>query len=80
VSRDLQARLVRSLFQQFKASNEQSIERTGEIDVQALTLTLSQAMQDDAARRLIIPALAYFIGCALDGSVIDRTTWNPPQK
>lgn len=78
MSRDSQARLVRSLFQQFKSCNEQAIGRAGEIDVTAIASILAPALQDDRMRLILIPALAYFIGSALDGSVDDMTSWSPP--
>jgi len=79
VSRDTQARLVRSLFQQFEASNERARARTGGIDVREITVTLAAAMEDEQTRRLLIPALAFFIGNALDGSIMPMTTWTPPK-
>lgn len=75
MSRDVQARLVGTLFQALRACNAASIEQTGAIDVSGIQGILENVMTDADTRALVMPAVALFIGFALDGTVIDITSW-----
>lgn len=68
------------LFRKLRRCNKKSIAKTGDINASDLADCIEDALQDEVTRRGVMLAVAEFVGTALDGAVIDPTSWQPLQR
>lgn len=68
---------VKEAFLEMDRRNRAAISHGRDIDRAGISEVIESCVNDPRLRLLFIAALSEFIGVALDGTVVDLSTWDP---
>lgn len=71
------ARLAKELLLKVERCNRESVEKSGDLDLEKVADLLDAALQEPRSRRGIMLALAEYLATAVDYKVIELASWHP---